>query len=153
MNIFQLSIIEVDNAPITPIVLSDIQSTTLNLPGDPNVGVWNLSSSFDLDQALANAGESYNHGATKLVARINNTLTALSQPGSVAGIFKKDFDIDPETRVPEPTTFALAAVWASRVVGPKSDVVVRKRNQTKRGPSPDDGLFFCALTFRLALNS
>lgn len=109
LNVFELSIVGVDGSPIAPVVLSDTQSVTLNLPGDPPTGLWNLSSSFDLDAALTGAGHSFALGATKIVAKINNTLTALSQPGSVAGIFKKDFDIDPETRVPEPTTMALAA--------------------------------------------
>ena len=106
LNVFQLSIVEVDNAPIGPVVLSDIQSTTFNLPGDPNAGVWGLSSTFDLNQALNDAGVPFASGATKLVAKVDNTLTALSQSGSVAGIFKKDFDIVP---VPEPTTLILAA--------------------------------------------
>lgn len=108
LNVFQFSITHVDGAPITPIVLSDVQSVTKNFPGDPNTGVWSLSSSFDVDAALA--GHSYSVGATRIVAKVNNTLTALSQSNSVAGIFKKDFDIDVETRVPEPTTLILAGL-------------------------------------------
>ncbi len=107
--VFELSIVEVDGMPITPVVLSDAKSATFNLPGDPASDLWSLSSSFDLDAALAGAGESFTLGATKLVAKINNTLTALSQPGSVANIVKKNFDIDPETVIPEPTTLVLAA--------------------------------------------
>ena len=118
LNIFQLSIVEVDNAPLgSPIVLSDIQSTTLNFPGDPAQGSWNLSSTFDLAAAVASLNPSL--GVTKIVAKVNNTLTALSQSGSVAGIFKKDFDIDPDTTIPEPTTmmlsvFGLIGVLATR---------------------------------------
>jgi len=115
LNIFELSIVEVDGAPTVggPIVLSDTQSVTINLPPNAATGLWNLSSTFNLDDALDNVYSnhlSYTLGATKIVAKINNTLTALSQPGSVAGIFKKNFDINPETRVPEPTTLALAAL-------------------------------------------
>jgi len=117
LNIFELSIVEVDGASTVggPIVLSDTQSVTFNLPPDSTTGVWNLSSTFDLDAALSNHVP-FTLGATKIVAKINNTLTALSQPGSVAGIFKKNFDIDPEIRIPEPTTCALALLGLTMVV-------------------------------------
>ncbi len=108
--VFELSIIEVDGAPIAPVVLSDAKTATFNLPGDPPSASWSLSTTFDLDAALVGAGHSFSLGATKIVAKLNNTLTALSQPGSVANIVKKNFDIIPETRVPEPSTVALVAI-------------------------------------------
>lgn len=111
MNIFELRILEVDGvALVTPVVLSGSQSATFDLPPDTS-GAWDLSETFNLKGALDTAGEVYVHGATKITARINNTLTALSQPGSVSGIFKKDFDINIDTELdplPEPTSMVLA---------------------------------------------
>lgn len=126
LNVFELRILEVDGSPISPITLSDIQSAQFNLPGDPNAGQWDLSSTFNLNQALTNAGESFTLGATKLTARINNTLAALTTPGSVAGIFKKDFDItvdtplDPNGMIPEPTSLALATLGLVALAGRRS---------------------------------
>lgn len=122
LNVFELRILEVDGSPIDPIVLTDIQSVTKSLPPD-TVGQWDLSSTFDLNGALTAAGESYTLGATKLTARINNTLTALTTPGSVAGIFKKDFDIevdtplDPDVIIPEPTSMVLASMAVVALLG------------------------------------
>ena len=121
LNIFELRILEVDGSPIDPIVLTDIQTTSKNFPGD-TVGQWDLESEFDLNDALDTAGESYSLGATKLTARINNTLTALSTPGSVAGIFKKDFDIEVETAldpniIPEPSSMILASMAVVALLG------------------------------------
>jgi len=111
LKVFELSIMDVDGVPLNmPIVLSAVEEATFDLPGDPASGLWNLSSTFDLDAALTGAGQSFFLGATRIVAKVNNTLTALSQPDSVANIVKKNFDIIPETRVPEPTTLALAAI-------------------------------------------
>ena len=107
LNIFELRILEVDGAPIAPIVLSDLQNVTYDLGNFPADRKWALASDFDLSQALVDAGQSFTWGATKVTARVNNTLTALTSPGSVAGIFKKDFDIDVEL-VPEPATLLLA---------------------------------------------
>jgi len=110
MNVNELRILEVDgNVLGSPIVLQDIQNATFILPPDASSAQWDLSKTFDLDAALNNALQNFALGATKLTVKVNNTLTALSQPGSAAGIFKKDFDIDVETRVPEPTSLVLAA--------------------------------------------
>ncbi len=116
LNVFELRILEVDGSPIAPIVLSDVTNVTLNNP-PTTVGIWDLSLDFDLNQALTDAGESFVLGATRLTARINNTLTALSTPGSVAGIFKKDFDVDVDIVIPEPTSIALAALGFVAVAG------------------------------------
>ncbi len=114
MNIFELRILDVDGSSlVTPIVLSGSESATFNLPPDTG-GPWSLSKTFNLKQALVDSGHPFMKGVTKITARINNTLTALSQPGSVAGIFKKDFNIDIDTEldpnggIPEPTTLVLA---------------------------------------------
>lgn len=118
MNVFQLRIVEVDNVALTtPITLSDIDQVSFDsVAGSLVAGQWGLSSTFDLNQALTDAGKSFTLGATKLTAKINNTLSALSQTGSNAGIFKKQFDIDVETPldpnviIPEPTSVALAVL-------------------------------------------
>lgn len=122
LNIFELRILEVDGSPIQPIVLNDIQTVSKSNPPD-TVGQWDLSSSFNLNQALMTANVPYTLGATRLSARINNTLTALTTPGAVAGIFKKDFDItvetplDPNGMIPEPTSLALASLGIIAMLG------------------------------------
>lgn len=116
LNVFELRIVEVDNQPISPIVVSGLDTVVEELPASPLSGVWDLNVPFNLNSVLTNNGIDYDLGVTKLTARVNNTLTALTQPGSVAGIYKKDFDIEIDTRfdpnniVPEPTTLVLAGL-------------------------------------------
>jgi len=111
----QVRIDEVDNVAITPVVLSGVDSASFELPGDPDVGLWSNSLSFDLDAALTNANVPFQLGATKVTVRLNDSLLALSQPGSVANIIKKNFDVDVDTRfdeqfIPEPTTLGMALI-------------------------------------------
>jgi hypothetical protein len=100
----------VDNvALVNPILLSGISTVTYTHPPDSPVAFWSNSLDFDLNAALDAEGLSYVLGATALTVRLNDTLIALSQPGSAANIVKKNFRITPETElIPEPTTLGMA---------------------------------------------
>jgi len=79
-----------------------------DLSGGIKVTTWDLSIDYDVNAALTAANVAFDIGATKLKLAINNTLAAISETSSIAFIAKKDFMIDVETEVPEPTTVLLA---------------------------------------------
>jgi hypothetical protein len=114
MPVFEVNVTHVDGAPITPFSLSSapIPIVTYELPGDPEVGIWNLSDFFDLDQELVDRSIPFVLGVTELTVKVDNTLIALSAPGSAALIVKKAFNVDVETKVPEPSAFILFAATA-----------------------------------------
>jgi hypothetical protein len=124
LTIFEIEVTHVDGAPITPFTLSSapLPSVTYNLPGDPANGIWSLSDSFDLDAELTSRNIPFVAGVSKFTVKLDDTLIALSQPGSAAIIMKKAFDIDIETEVPEPSAIAL---WALATVG--AALVARRR--------------------------
>ena len=104
----QATITEVDGNAISPIVVSASTSKSWDLVANPGLSQgWDLSASIDLEQALVDAGLNYSLGVTKADVFLNNTLLAISEPGTVAFIAKKDFVVDVPT-VPEPTTAVMA---------------------------------------------
>lgn len=113
-----LTITHVDGALLaTPIVATSLDSIVVDFPPGPSPDLWDLSSSFDIDQLLIDAGVSFSLGATKLTVALDNTLQALATSGAAANIVKKDFDIDVETRViPEPATCALGMLGLTMVL-------------------------------------
>ena len=114
----EISITHVDGAPISPVITdTSLDSVVVNSP-PTGAGLWNLSSSFDIDQMLIDAGISYTDGATKILVKLNNTLQALAQPDAAASIVKKGFDVDVETRdvVPEPASCALAVLGLTMIL-------------------------------------
>ncbi len=105
-----------------------VVSSSKNLASDgPGTFDWSLSLSYDVDAALANAGLSFEFGATKLRIALDDTLTASSElifvdlgPGSfdqietAASIAKQTFVIDGGTTpIPAPGPSALALLLAA----------------------------------------
>ena len=114
----EISVTHVDGAPIIPVVTdTSLDSVVVDAP-PYGPGLWSLSSSFDIDQMLIDAGISYTTGATKVLVKVNNTLQALAQPDAAASIVKKGFDVDVDTRmvVPEPASCALAMLGLTMVL-------------------------------------
>jgi len=94
-----LRVTEINGVPV-PHILSNA-SVGFNLTANPGVlQPWTLGTSLNIPGQL---------GATKVKVVIDNSLLALSEPGSVAFIAKKDFRIDTEV-IPEPATMALAGM-------------------------------------------
>jgi hypothetical protein len=106
--IAEVTITHVDGSPIAPVVVAnDLRTVSFEIPADPQVGIFNLLSPFDIAQMLDDASVPFNLGATKITVKLNNTLSAIALPGATANIVKKSFDIDVTTQVPEPSTALL----------------------------------------------
>jgi hypothetical protein len=63
--------------------------------------------SIDIEALLTANNIGFDFGATKIHVELDNTLTALSQPGTEAFIAKKDFQGFSVTSIPEPGTATL----------------------------------------------
>jgi hypothetical protein len=74
---------------------------------------WNGSVTLDIEAILVANGFTDFFGATKVSIDMDNTLTTISQQGTSASIAKKDFGAIVRTVVPEPATWALAALGAA----------------------------------------
>jgi len=115
----EIAITHVDGLPIAPIVATDLQSVTFNFPSGASAGLWNLSSLFDINQILIDAGIAFDLGATKLTVSLDNILLAIADPSAAATIRKKDFAIDVGTGnvpVPEPATCVLGMLGLTMVL-------------------------------------
>jgi hypothetical protein len=97
-----------------PVSLTPVTaSSTRNLITHPGIGqLWDLTNNYDVNAALINAGVPFSLGATKIEVAINDTLTAISETGTIAFIAKKDFVLISATVIPEPSSTALLAVTA-----------------------------------------
>lgn len=108
--IMRITVTQIDGVNVAPITLAPSNSSVaFNLLANPGiVQPWSLGLSLDVSGQLTAMGLHFAVGATKLDVVIDNQLISLSQPGSIAGIEKKDFRIDVGTNVvPEPSTTAL----------------------------------------------
>lgn len=114
--IIAVKVTEIDGSPVAPISLTPSNASVgYNLVA--NAGVvqpWSLSGlNVNVAGQLTTLGVPFIVGATKAEVVINNSLIAISEPGSIAFIAKKDFVIGivPDLGVlPEPGTLALAGV-------------------------------------------
>ena len=109
--IASITVLEVDGVALgSPVNLAPASASGGDdLSGGFDIATpWNLSLVYDVNAALTTANVAFNTGATKLKIAVNNTLVAISEPSTIAFIAKKDFMVDVETEVPEPTTFLLA---------------------------------------------
>jgi hypothetical protein len=70
---------------------------------------WSLSTTINVASQLP-----INQTATRVEVTVDNSLVSTSQPGTVAFIAKKDFQITlipgPHTDIPEPGTFVLMGI-------------------------------------------
>jgi hypothetical protein len=100
--IITATVTEINGLPVVPFNLpSSNASVGFNLVANPGVvQPWSLGTGININLPQGQL-------ATKIEIAIDNSLIALSQPGSVAFIAKKDFRIDIMPRVPEPATIAL----------------------------------------------
>lgn len=114
-----VTILEVDGVALaTPISFSVDGSETLNLADDPGIAAdWEFGLLVEFGPELA--GIPFDEGVSLAEIVVNNTLVAVSEPGTIAFIDKKDFFIDPEGdltpdgEIPEPTAAALALLAAA----------------------------------------
>jgi hypothetical protein len=114
----KVTILEVDGDPIDPVVVNTSDSDDADLVNDAGIVVpWDfMLPSVDLLDALDDAGIGYTLGVTAANVVLNDTLLAFSESGTIAFIAKKEFIVDLEAVVPEPTT-ALLAVLAFSGLG------------------------------------
>jgi len=108
-----LTITEVDGISLgsNAFTINDsfVQSFNLMADGPAVAAPWSGSLGFsNLGAELASRGISAILGVTKAEYVMNNQMIAISEPGTVAFIDKKDLDITIGTIVPEPTSAALA---------------------------------------------
>lgn len=114
--IIAVKVTEIDGSPVAPFNLASVNgSVGYNLPANGGVvKPWSLGPlSIDLGLELASMKIPFQVGVTKAEVVINNSLIAISEPGSVAFIAKKDFVIDIVPKVglfPEPGALALAGL-------------------------------------------
>lgn len=111
--IFIVKVTEIDGVAVAPIDLTPVNaSVAYDLVANPGiVQPWSLGVSIDVESQLTALNVPFTLGATKAEVVLNNSLVAISEPGSVAFIAKKDFVISvvPEV-VPEPATIGMAGL-------------------------------------------
>jgi hypothetical protein len=113
--IVAIKVTEIDGSPVSAINLTPANAgVAYNLVANPGiVQPWSLGVLVDIQAQLTSLGVPFLVGATKAEVVINNSLVAISEPGSVSFIAKKDFVIGivPELGiVPEPATLGLAGL-------------------------------------------
>lgn len=119
--IIRATVTAINNVAVAPINLTPVNASfSDSLPGNVVVAPWSLGLLLDVGAQL---GLPAGHAATKVDVVINNSLVSTSEPGTVAFIAKKDFQLDIVTTdvVPEPGSVALAglALCGLGVVGRK----------------------------------
>jgi hypothetical protein len=114
-----VTITEVDNAPITPVVittaltLAPSASGHYDLTNDSGVNVpWQGDLLIDLDVELDIAGVSYTFGATSVEISIDNTMGLQSETASSVSARLGDTAAVATVSIPEPTTLVLALAGA-----------------------------------------
>lgn len=113
--IMSVKITEIDGIAVTPINLAPVNaSVAYNLIANSGLAQpWSVALMVDVEAQLNSLAIPFIVGATKAEVVLNNTLTAISEPSSIAFIAKKDFVIGvvPDDGViPEPSTLALAGL-------------------------------------------
>jgi hypothetical protein len=124
--IMSAKVTQVDGAPVAPINLLPVNgSVGFNLPANPGlVQPWSLGLVLDV---ASQVNVPHTIGATKVEVVINNQLAAISEPGAIAFIAKKEFVIEiipDDNFIPEPAS-ALLFCSALTVLG----LFVRGRRQ------------------------
>lgn len=102
--IIRATITQVNGLPVAPINVVPVNASFGDsLPGTVIVGPWSLGLTLNIAAALP-----ANQHATRVDISINNSLVTTSEPGTVAFIAKKEFQIRIPPNIPEPATMALA---------------------------------------------
>ncbi|QDT73041.1 PEP-CTERM sorting domain-containing protein [Lacipirellula limnantheis] len=110
--IMAVKVTEIDGSPVTPFSLPAANSSVgFNLAANGGiVQPWSLGVLVDLEAQLLSLNKSFIVGVTKAEVVINNSLIAISEPGSIAFIAKKDFVIGTAPKpgiLPEPGTLGM----------------------------------------------
>jgi len=108
--ILRATVTQVNNVNVAPVNLIPSNASFSDaLPGQVIVAPWSVGTSLDVGAQVA-ALFGPGAGATKVEIVIDNALVSISEPGTVAFIAKKEFQIDVTTVdiVPEPGSVALA---------------------------------------------
>jgi hypothetical protein len=112
--ILNVKVTEIDGVAVSPITMISNASLIKNLVADPGIGSpWALNVLIDVESQLTSLNVPFVTGATRAEVVINNSLVAISEAASTAGVTKTDFVISivPELEVvPEPGTLALAGL-------------------------------------------
>ena len=123
-----ITIKEVDGVPIAPFIdiVTNMDFVPVSVPdgfydlptfGPVNGQQWSGSLMVDITQELIAQNVPFNFGATKVELFLNNSLTAISETGTIARIAKKDFSgFTITTNIPEPTTCSMALLGLLAVV-------------------------------------
>lgn len=104
-----VEILEVDGVAVGPPNEGGLSvNFTDSFTGSPQLlDDWSLSGLIDFDAVLVDNNIDFVFGVTKAEVVIDNQLIAISEDLTTAFIAKKDFKVDAETVVPEPTSLAL----------------------------------------------
>jgi hypothetical protein len=112
--ILAITITEIDGTPVSPFNLAPTNAGVgFNLAANSGiVQPWSLGVLVDIEAQLLSLGVPFVVGATKAEVVLNNSLVAISEPGSIAFIAKKDFGIGivpeiGELNIPEPATVGM----------------------------------------------
>lgn len=97
---------------VAPFITTSSNTIKFDASNGLNSGSWSAVATFDVEAAMANAGQSGN--ATRLELTLDNILGIQTDANGIAAIDKKDFKII--TTVPEPTAVALALFGGLGVV-------------------------------------
>ena len=114
--IIRVSVVELNGLPVPPIQLvTSNASVGFNLVANPGAGqLWSLGTTVNVAGQLVTLGFAPSQHATKVNVAINNTLVAVSEPGtrllSNASIEKTKFDVTIQIPIPEPASFTMIAV-------------------------------------------
>ena len=90
-----VNVFEVDGIAVVPFTVAASVQTNRDLPSSPGLlQPFSMGLLLDFGPALLNNVADFQFGVTGAEVVINNQLLAISEPGSVSFISKKDFSID-----------------------------------------------------------
>ena len=115
LSLASITVLEVDEVTLpTPVLLTPASiSGALTLVDNPGqLMSWDIGLNYDIGFALSQAGVSFIDGATKIEIALDSSLSAISDPSSIAYLAQKDFFLEvtaPEIAngpvlIPEPSS-------------------------------------------------
>jgi hypothetical protein len=128
LSLASIKVLEIDHVPLfAPITLNGLTvQGGKNLVANPGTGLWSLSADYDVEAALLAKNVSFVSGATKIELALDNTLTALSQAGSIAFVAKKDASgvVVTVVTIPEPASMLMLASMSC------TGILIRRRRRS-----------------------